>query len=132
MPDSIPDEDLENDNEDKKVIYLKIIYQFKEIFECTELAIHFYFKKRLCDFFLIQMFRFLQKSINALIRRSTAKSSVGSVEDDDEGTADAVDVDEVFGDSKPEGGMQEVLKEILDEEDEGGNFLSKIMYSMLQ
>ena len=78
------------------------------------------------------MFRFLQKSINALIRRSTAKSSVGSVEDDDEGTADAVDVDEVFGDSKPEGGMQEVLKEILDEEDEGGNFLSQMMYSMLQ
>ena len=132
MPDSIPDEDLENDNEDKKVIYPKIIYQFKEIFECTKLVIHFYFKKRLCDFFLIQMFRFLQKSINALIRRSTAKSSVGSVEDDDEGTADAVDVDEVFGDSKPEGGMQEVLKEILDEEDEGGNFLSKIMYSILQ
>ena len=108
------------------------MYQFKEIFEYLPSLLYISTLKKGCVIFLIQMFRFLQKSINALIRRSTAKSSVGSVEDDDEGTADAVDVDEVFGDSKPEGGMQEVLKEILDEEDEGGNFLSKIMYSILQ
>ena len=58
MPDSIPDENLENDNEDKKVKIQRSYISLRKYLNVPSLLYISTLKKG-CVIFLIQMFRFL-------------------------------------------------------------------------